>query len=121
MDLYILYIEYLSMVFTTNTGSLPWPWTVSAGRTMDYNYRSMGRTPEALKWFSSLHAHFKRRSHSGGDSAATGYIISLFPHVRISPSLISLTVSVDVKHHVYLLALEAKSGQLALTSLLWAQ
>ena len=38
------------------------------------------------------------------------YIISLSPHLRtpshstpFSPSLISLTVSVDVKHHVYLL------------------
>ena len=37
------------------------------------------------------------------------YIISLFPHLhtpspRFSPSLISLMVSVDVKHHVYLLS-----------------
>ena len=35
------------------------------------------------------------------------YIIALFPHLHtlpISPSLISLMVSVDVKHHVYLLA-----------------
>ena len=36
------------------------------------------------------------------------YIISLFPHLHNpfstpSPSLISLVVSVDVKHHVYLL------------------
>ena len=36
------------------------------------------------------------------------YIISLFPHLHtpfppFSPSLISLVVSVDVKHHVYLL------------------
>ena len=36
------------------------------------------------------------------------YIIPLFPHLRtlfppFSPSLTSLMVSVDVKHHVYLL------------------
>ena len=43
--------------------------------------------------------------HSGGDSVAIGIsiIVSLFPHLHnpFSPSLISLTVSVDVKHHVY--------------------
>ena len=38
------------------------------------------------------------------------YIITLSPHLhtpvpRFSPSLISLMVSVDVKHHVYLLTL----------------
>ena len=35
------------------------------------------------------------------------YIISLFPHLHtpFSPSLISLMVSVDVKHHVYYLLL----------------
>ena len=41
-----------------------------------------------------------------GQSIATGiYIISLFPHLHppFAPSLISLMVSVDVKHHVYLL------------------
>ena len=37
------------------------------------------------------------------------YIISLFPHLDC-PSLISLTVSVDVKHHVYLLTLPACVG-----------
>ena len=46
---------------------------------------------------------------SGGDSVAIGiYILSLLPHLHttfppFSPSLISLMVSVDVKHHVYLL------------------
>ena len=41
--------------------------------------------------------------HSGGDSVAIGITVSLFPHLHnpFSPSLISLTVSVDVKHHVY--------------------
>ena len=46
----------------------------------------------------------------GGDSVAIGIIIgiiiiSLFPHIHIpslSPSLINLMVSVDVKHRVYL-------------------
>ena len=47
--------------------------------------------------------------HSSVDSVAIGIIIlSLFPHLHtplppFSPSLISLTVSVDVKHQVYLL------------------
>ena len=41
------------------------------------------------------------------------YITSLFPHLHtpfpsFSPSLISLMVSVDVKHHVYLLTLPVK-------------
>ena len=60
---------------------------------------------ETLKWLSSL-------GHSDGDSVAIG-ILSLFPlfphlstpsppHPPFSPSLISLMVSVDVKHHVYL-------------------
>ena len=40
-----------------------------------------------------------------------GYIISLFPHFHtpfppFSPSLVSRAVSVDVKHHVYLLTSE---------------
>ena len=39
--------------------------------------------------------------HSGGDSIAIGiYILSLLP--PFSLSVISLMVSVDVKHHVYL-------------------
>ena len=47
--------------------------------------------------------------HSGGDSVAIGIIYSPSSHTSIppftpfSPSLISLMVSVDVKHHVYLL------------------
>ena len=45
--------------------------------------------------------------HSGGDSVAIGmYSPSSppqYPFPPFSPSLISLMVSVDVKHHVYLL------------------
>ena len=46
--------------------------------------------------------------HSGGDSVAIGIYapsshISIPPSPTVSPSLISLMVSVDVKHHVYLL------------------
>ena len=68
---------------------------------------------ETLKWLSSLPiiSHLASvdvkqnvllpifcRGHSGGDSVALGLIIiSLFPHLR--PSLRSLMVSVDVKHH----------------------
>ena len=38
-------------------------------------------------------------------AVAIGIYSSLFPHLHspFSPSLISLMVSVDVKHHVYLL------------------
>ena len=50
--------------------------------------------------------------HSGGDSVAIGiYIYTLplppppYPLAPFTPSLISLMVSVDVKHHVYLLTL----------------
>ena len=47
-------------------------------------------------------------SHSGDDSVlwSNRYIISLFPHLHtpFSPSLINLMVSVDIKHHVYLLS-----------------
>ena len=47
--------------------------------------------------------------HSGGDSVAIGIYYSPSPPYHhhppplLSPSLISLVVSVDVKHHVYLL------------------
>ena len=46
--------------------------------------------------------------HSGGDSVAIGIYspsspTSIPPYPPFSPSLISLMVSVDVKHHVYLL------------------
>ena len=46
--------------------------------------------------------------HSGGDSVAIGIYSPSSPHLHIpvppfSPSLISLMVYVDVKHHVYLL------------------
>ena len=48
--------------------------------------------------------------HSGGDSVAIGIYspsspTSIPPFPPFSPSLISLMVSVDVKHHVYLLTL----------------
>ena len=70
-------------------------WTLSCD-FVSHNY-------ETLKLLSSLLTLC--RSHSGDDSVAIGiYIISLCPH-RHAPSLISLTVSVDVKHRVYLLCL----------------
>ena len=57
---------------------------------------------ETLKWLSSL------PGRSGGDSVAIGLYSPSSPHLRtpfppFSPSLMSLVVSVDVKHHVYLL------------------
>ena len=53
---------------------------------------------ETLKWLAC-------RSHSGSDSVAIdNYIYNLsFP-----PSLIKLTVSVDVRHHVYLLTYKGR-------------
>ena len=58
-----------------------------------------------------LSIHKKDGSGSGYKRNWTGkgdHIISLLPHLHtlfppFSPSLISLVVSVDVKHHVYLL------------------
>ena len=63
---------------------------------------------ETLKWLSSLpilmHESF------WWWQCSDRYIVSLSPHLHapfppFSPSLISLMVSVDVKHHVYLLTL----------------
>ena len=49
--------------------------------------------------------------HSGGDSVAVGIYspssLTSIPPPPFSPSLISLMVSVDVKHHVYLLTLHS--------------
>ena len=57
----------------------------------------------------TAHLNARSSSHSGGDSVAIGIIVSLSlsptsvtPPPPFSPSLISRTVSVDVKHHVYL-------------------
>ena len=56
------------------------------------------------------------RNHSGGDSVAIG-ITPLFPPPPppptppFSPSLISRMVSVDVKHHVYLLTNKASCDE----------
>ena len=57
--------------------------------------------------------------HSGGDSVAIGiYSLSLSPPPYplpplppFSPSLLSLMVSVDVKHHVYLLTVLALANE----------
>ena len=57
---------------------------------------------ERLKWLSSL-SILMQESFLWWQ-CSDRYIISLFPnlHNLFSPSLISLVVSVDVKHHVYL-------------------
>ena len=59
---------------------------------------------ETLKWHSSL--PILMQESFWWWQCSDRYIISLFPHLHtpfpISPSLISLMVSVDVKHHVYL-------------------
>ena len=56
---------------------------------------------ETLKWPSSLSTLMQESFWWCSDR----YIISLFPHHHtpspLPPSLISLVVSVDVKHHVY--------------------
>ena len=63
---------------------------------------------ETLKWFSSLPI-LMQESFWLWQCSDRYIIISLFSHLHtpfphFSPSLISLTISVDVKHHVYLLA-----------------
>ena len=62
----------------------------------------------------ALSAAHLNAGHSGGDECSDRNILSLFPHLHtpfppFSPSLISLMVSVDVKHHVYLLTWWTKS------------
>ena len=58
---------------------------------------------ETLKWLSSL--PILMQESFWWWQSSDRYIISLFPHFHtlppFSPSLISLVVSVDVKHHVY--------------------
>ena len=61
---------------------------------------------ETLKWLSSL--PILMQNSFWWWQCSDRYIISLFPHLQtpphaFSPSIISRTVSVDVKHHVYLL------------------
>ena len=61
---------------------------------------------ETLKWLSSL--PILMQESFWWWQCSDRYIISLSPHLHtpfppFSPSLISLLVSVDVKHHIYLL------------------
>ena len=61
---------------------------------------------ETLKWLSSL--PILMQESFWWWQCSDRYLLSLFPHLHtpfppFSPSLISLVVSVDVKHHVYLL------------------
>ena len=61
---------------------------------------------ETLKWLSSL--PILMQESFWWWQCSDRYILSLFPHLHtpfppFSPSLISLMVSVDVKHRVYLL------------------
>ena len=65
-------------------------------------------TTETLKWLSSL--PILMQESFWWWQCSDRYIISLFPHLHapfppFSPSLISPMVSVDVKHHVFLLTL----------------
>ena len=79
---------------------------------------------ETLKWLSSLPILISA-GHSGGDSVAIGIYSPSSPSSPpsplppLSPSLISLMVSVDVKHHVYLLTylLNSVTDLAAVTSL----
>ena len=60
---------------------------------------------ETFKWLSSL--PILMQESFWWWQCSDRYIMSFFPHLHspFSPSLISLMVSVDVKHHVYLLTL----------------
>ena len=68
---------------------------------------------ETLKWLSSL--PILMQESFWWWQCSDRYIVSLSPHLHapfppFSPSLISLMVSVDVKHHVYLLTYWARGG-----------
>ena len=74
-------------------------WTLSCD-FVPHNYVT-------LKWLSSLPILMQQSFWMWQCSDV--YIIYLFPHLHTpstpsTPSLMSLTVSVDIKHHVYLLA-----------------
>ena len=58
---------------------------------------------ETLKWLSSLPILMQKSFWWW--QCSDRYLISLSPPPPFSPSLISRTVSVDVKHHFYLLSL----------------
>ena len=63
-----------------------------------------------MKHKMALIAAHLNAGHSGGDSVAIGIYspsspTSIPPSSHCSPSLVNLMVSVDVKHHVYLLML----------------
>ena len=63
---------------------------------------------ETLKWLSSL--PILMQESFWWWQCSDRYVVSLFPHLHtpfhtFSPSIISFVVSVDVKHHVYLLLL----------------
>ena len=69
---------------------------------------------ETLKWLSSL--PILMQESFWWWQCSDRYILSLFPHLHtpspVSPSLISLMVSVEVKHHVYQRASTHTSVQL---------
>ena len=79
---------------------------------------------QTLKWFSSLPIVMQKLFW--GWQCSDRYIISLFPPPPypppFSPSLISLVVSVDVTHHVYLRTQTCEPvlpETLAVVSLVW--
>ena len=63
---------------------------------------------ETLKWLSSLPTLMQKSFWRW--QCSDSYITSLFSHLRtpFNQSLISLMVSVDIKHHVYLLTYSAR-------------
>ena len=70
---------------------------------------------ETLKWLSSLPILMQKSFRWW--QCSDRYILSLSPHLHtpfptFSPSLISRTVSVDVKHHVYLLTKHQNPNQI---------
>ena len=116
--------------FIIGTPRQIWPWLRSTPFSA-LHYKTLVRPPslspslptETLKWLSSL--PILMQESFWWWQCSDRYVISLSPHLHTpfppcSPSLISRTVSVDVKHHVYLLRPSSVQLRPAVECLLFA-